>query len=459
MRTVGLALVASGIVTAAIGACGDDASSTAEPLAEAGPPVASDAQVVDAAVADSADASVTDGSAGDADAAEAGPDHPVVGYTIVGEINHVFKNPYALAVDSTDHLYVSQRTDSADTHTLYLTNRVYTVDIAPGEARILQFDAAGAYTGWIGAGSDNTFGLHAPASPASAVYSFGAGAFNMIHGMTFDAAGHLFVLDDWRIQEFDATFLPLRWTGHGPGGDANGFGWRMGGGSSTSAGPLIGGFNWPSCLRIHDGRFWVGNWYWNYPGFPNGQYNAIDTLDMTTGLGAGWLGGAFNTSNSSTTHGYFDAGEGGTLQPASSMAHSSSPGIFSSPRHFVWHGNKIYVVDDTSDPVLSVFDEKGVMQPGVLNHLTGVGEKPFAIAVDKYGNIIISDMYTGSIRFFTTALDANGEFTQAAEWQLDVPSVENVSYPIISDFAWDSQDNLYVAATTANKVYKIRLKY
>jgi len=29
----------------------------------------------------------------------------------------------------------------------------------------------------------------------------------------------------------------------------------------------------------------------------------------------------------------------------------------------------------------------------------------------------------------------------------------------ISDFAWDSQDNLYVAATTMNKVYKIRLTY
>src|SRR5262249_45818749 len=120
---------------------------------------------------------------------------------------------------------------------------------------------------------------------------------------------------------------------------------------------------------------------------------------------------------------------------------------------------KIYVVDDTSDPVLSVFDEKGVMQPGVLNHLTGTDEKPFAIAVDKYGNIIVSDMYTGSVRFFTQKLDVNGEFTQAAEWQVDVPSVENVSYPIISDFAWDSMDNLYVAASTQNKVYKIRLTY
>lgn len=125
----------------------------------------------------------------------------------------------------------------------------------------------------------------------------------------------------------------------------------------------------------------------------------------------------------------------------------------------MWHGSKLYVVDDTSDPVLSVFDEKGVMQPGVLNHLAGVCEKPFAIAVDKYGNIIVSDMYTGSVRFFTTVLDGNGEFTQAAEWQVDVPSVEDVSYPIISDFAWDSQYNLYVAASTANKVYKIKLKY
>jgi hypothetical protein len=68
-------------------------------------------------------------------------------------------------------------------------------------------------------------------------------------------------------------------------------------------------------------------------------------------------------------------------------------------------------------------------------------------------------MYTGSVRFFTQKLDANGEFTQAAEWQLDTPSVENISYPRIADFAWDSQDNLYVAATTKNKVYKIKLTY
>ncbi len=395
-----------------------------------------------------------------ADAHEAGPIHPVVGYTIVGEVAHAFKAPYALAVDSADNLYVSQRTDAQDTHTLYLATRDYSVDISPGEARILQFDSAGTYTGWVGAGSDATFGLHTPASAAIAQYSFGAGAFNMIRGMTFGADGHMFVVDDWRVQEFDTAFMPIRWTGHGPGG-ANGFGWRSGGGTDTYAGPLVGGFQWPSCVRLHGNQIWVGNWYWNYPGFdPHGQYDAIDVLDMSTGLGAGWLGGAFDAQTALTTTGYHDAGaEGGTLQPQSSVAHSTSPGIFSSPRHFVWQGNKIYVVDDTSDPVLSVFDEKGVMQAGVLNHLTGAAEKPFALAIDKYGNLIISDMYTGSVRFFTTQLDANGEFTQVAEWQVDVPSVENVSYPIISDFAWDSQDNLYVAASTKNKVYKIKLTY
>ena len=452
----GLGVAVTIVAGLAIWACGDDAPSVGDAPAS-GPDAASGPATEAGGGADSSlvtDAATDGGPIADAADADAALDHPVKGYTIIGQISYAFANPYALAIDSADNVFVSQKTDAEDTHTLYLTNRDYSVDIAPGQARILKFDSAGTYLGWVGAGSDNTFGLHSPASAATAVYAFAPGAFNMVRGMTFDAADHLFVLDDWRIQELDANLQFVRWTGHGPG---IGFGWRTAGGSDTYAGPLIGGFNWPSCLRIHGGRFWVGNWYWDYPGFPNGQWNAVDTLDMTSGLGAGWLGGAVDPSTATTSTGYFDAGA--SLQPQAAIAHSSSPGFFSSPRHFVWQGDKIYVVDDTSDPVLSVFDEKGVQQPGVLNHLTGAGEKPFAIAIDKYGNIIVSDMYTGSVRFFTRKLDANGEFTQAAEWQLDVPSVENVSYPLISDFAWDSQDNLYVAATTANKVYKIQLVY
>jgi len=414
----------------------------------------------------------SDANAGDGgDASEAGDaGHPVTGYTVLGEISYAFVKPYSLAVDSQDALYVSQQTDAEDTHTIYLTTRDYSVDNNPGQARILKFDSAGTYVGWIGAGNDNTYGLHATNSTATAVYSFGMGAFNMIRGMTFDpATGHLFVLDDWRVQELDNNnnFVTTHFTGYAPGG----FGWQVGGGTATYAGPGIGGFQFPSCIRVHKGKLWIGNWYWNYSGWPNGGYNAVDVLDMTTGLGAGWLGGAFNSGTAQTTHGFFAASSpdggsaafyddgGTTLTPQSSYLHSSSPGIFSSPRHFVWQNDKIYVVDDTSDPVLSVFDENGVMQPGKLEHLVGADEKPFAIALDKYGNIIISDMYTGSVRFFTQKLDANGEFTQAAEWQVDTPSVENISYPRIADFAWDSQDNLYVAATTKNKVYKIKLTY
>lgn len=63
------------------------------------------------------------------------------------------------------------------------------------------------------------------------------------------------------------------------------------------------------------------------------------------------------------------------------------------------------------------------------------------------------------MRFFSHDLDAIGEFKQVAEWQVDTPSVPNTAYPIIADFPWDSADNLYVSATTKNKVYKIKLKY
>ncbi len=405
----------------------------------------------DVAVPDASDGAVDAADA--ADAADSGT-KPVKGYSVVGELTFAFASPYALAVDSTDNVYVSEQTDAADTSTLYLTNRSFAGDIAPGHARILKFDKAGTYLGWIGAGSDATKGFHDAASVATALYGYDPGMFNMIRGMTFDAADHLYVLDSWRIQELDANHAFSRWAGYSFLG---GYGWHVSGQPDSYAGPLVGGFTWPSGLRIHGGKLWVGNWFWNSPGFPNGDWNSISTLDLATGLGSGWLGGALNTSTAAQSAGYFDVGA--PLQPRSSVAHSASPGVFSSPRHFVWHGDKIYVVDTTSDPVLSVFDEKGVMQPGKLAHLSGAAEKPFAVAVDRFGNVIISDMYEGTVRFFSTKLDASGEFTQVAQWQVDIPSVPNVTYPRISDFAWDSADNLYVAATTKDKVYKIRLSY
>ncbi len=398
------------------------------------------------------------GSVADAatsDAADAGPATPAVaGYSVLGEISHPFAKPYALAVDSTNHLYVSEQTDAPDTHTLYLASRSFAGNIAPGHSRILKFDATGAYLGWIGGGSDNSKGFHGAASPATAVYGYDPGVFNMIRGMAIDEADHLFVLDNWRIQEFDAAHAFVRWTGfQWP----SSYGWHASGQPDSYAGPKIGGFTWGSTLRIHGGRFWVGNWFWNYPGFVNGDWNCISALDVTTGLGVAWLGGALNTATQAKSSGYIPVGA--PMEPRSAVAHSSTPGIFSSPRHFVWRNKRLYIVDNTSDPVVSVFDESGVRQPGKLEHLVGAGEKPFAIAVDRFGNVIVSDMYTGSVRFFSWKLDANGEFTQVAEWQLDAPSTPNASYPLISDFAWDSDDNLYVAATTRNKVYKLRLTY
>lgn len=411
-------------------------------------------ELVDAGV-DAIEAAIGDADAGfDAAAAiDAGP--PIKGYTVLGEISFAFTKPYALAVDSTDHLYVSEQTDDPDTHTLYLTNRSFATNVATGHARILKFDGAGAYLGWIGAGSDNSYGLHAANSTATAVYGDYPGQFMGIRGLATDASDHLFVLDGRRIQELDAAHAFVRWAGYLY---PDGYGWHMTGYPDPKLGPAIGGFTWASGIRLHAGKMWVGTWYWNGGGFTNGDWNCISALDLTTGLGVGWLGGAKNTTTNAESTGYFAVDAG--YAPRASIVHSSSPGAFSSPRQFVWRNNLVYVVDNTSDPVLSIFDETGVMQPGKLVHLAGTGEKPFAIAVDKFGNVIVSDMYTGSVRFFSTKLDANGELTQVAEWQLDTPSTPNAFYPLISDFAWNAaEDVLYVSATTKNKVYKIALTY
>jgi hypothetical protein len=405
---------------------------------------------------------VTDSGAPDGDGAtDSGADGggdagtPIKGYTVLGEVSYAFSKPYSLAIDSTDHLLVSEAIDDADTHTLYLTTRSYNTNTSPGHARILKFDSTGTYLGWIGAGDDATYGFHDTLSTAKAVYGDSPGQFMGIRGMTFDANDHLFVLDSRRVQELDATYAFIHWAGYLFG---TGYGWHTTGVPDPYNGPDIGGFSWASTVRLHGGKMWIGNWYWNYPGFvPNGDWNCISVLDLTSGLGVGWLGGAKNTNTNALSAGYFNVGA--PLIPRSEVAHMAENEVFTSPRQFVWHNDLLYVVDNTSDPVLSVFDVNGVMQPGKLAHLTGNDEKPFAIAVDKYGNVIVSDMYTGSVRFFSTKLDVNGEFTQVAEWQLDTPSVENVSYPRISDFAWDSQDNLYVAATTKDKVYKIKLTY
>lgn len=451
-RAFAFGVVACVLGSAVFVACGGDDGST-----EADGGSTPDASDLDSAT-------VVDGSSSDVvanDAADARVDGEagvtaleVTGYRLLGEVAFPFASPYALAVDSKNHLYVSEQTDAPDTHTLYLTSRSFASDIAPGHARVIELDAAGTYLGWIGRGADGTTGFHDAASVTQAVYNYDPGGFTMIRGMTFDAADHLYVLDNWRIQELDATKAFVRWAGYS---FSAGYGWHAAGQPDSRTGPEIGGFTWPSGLRIHGGRFWVGTWFWNYPGFPNGQWNVVSALDTTTGLGVGWLGGANDPATAVKSTGYFATG--GAVQPHASVAHTSSPGFFSSPRHFAWHGDRIYVVDNTSDPVLSIFDEKGVQQPGRLSHLGGVGSKPFAIAVDRHGNVIVSDMYTGSVRFFSHRIEASGELHQVAQWQVDTPSTPNATYPIIADFAWGGGDVLYVAATTKNKVYRLELLY
>src|SRR5262245_41269996 len=191
-----------------------------------GPADATAADVADAANPDGADAASQEDAADAADAAVV--QTPVVGYTVMGEITYPFARPYSLAVDSSNNLYVSEQTDAPDTHSVYLFTPSYASDIAPGRSRILKFDSAGTYLGWIGGGNDSSKGFHpaslADAGSVTAVYGHDPGVFNMIRGMAFDGADHLYVLDNWRIQELDAAHAFVRWTcRYG----SSSYGWRV----------------------------------------------------------------------------------------------------------------------------------------------------------------------------------------------------------------------------------------
>ncbi|EMY76539.1 hypothetical protein LEP1GSC060_0415 [Leptospira weilii serovar Ranarum str. ICFT] len=211
-----------------------------------------------------------------------------------------------------------------------------------------------------------------------------------------------------------------------------------------------------SGLAIRNGQLWIGYYRHSYDIFyiagtwgsdvqPSTRINAFDT---NTGGNIGWLGGA--TRNGQTQKGFFQAPSLATgTRPLGTSYHTNSPGLFNAPRSLVWHNDLLYVADNTSDPVVSVFTSQGDL---VKSQYHDSGAKPFAITVAPNGIIFTSNMYTGEIELF----DPN--FRKIGGWQAESPSDPNRWYPIAAaDFAWDSKGFLYISTTTKNKVYKMRL--
>lgn len=115
------------------------------------------------------------------------------------------------------------------------------------------------------------------------------------------------------------------------------------------------------------------------------------------------------------------------------------------------NGN-LLVVDSVHDPVLSVWAPDGTYLNGLFH--VGTGVKPYAIATDSFGNVIISDMYQGTIRGYDPSLQ------QRATLQVEPPSIPNVYYPIVgAKLTVASNGYLYAVHQTGNRILKIKIVY
>lgn len=221
-----------------------------------------------------------------------------------------------------------------------------------------------------------------------------------------------------------------------------------------SSAPYIGASHAPafaSGLAIRGNELWIGTYCWCSAG------GEIRVFDKNTASLQGWYGRSRHFVNSAFISEYFgyravsDYGLGvtGGIVPVHAPLHSSSPGAFSTPRDLQWFNNRLYIVDNTSDPVISVAELDGTI---VQKRSHSSGDKPFALTVNQAGYMLTSNMYTGTIQIFDPELKEIGSLS------VESASSPNVWYPIAAaGFAWDSQGYVYFTSTTSNAVYKARL--
>lgn len=450
---------------------------------------------------------------------------------LVSKINHPFLNPYGIAVDSQDNLYVSygchfDRNGILDSFDNYLgfnyTN--YPNNCTITEYKVLKFDKNGTYLGWIAKGSDGISGFHSssdtnpiirqsfyPAYPSG--NSWYPGELNKIRSLYIDTDDTLYVLEEYRIHKFSGTDHSFLGTlGHGCDancmnlynesitlsdqaeldfiqcfgqGDPNDqvlfstcyqaylvttnqaknikdqFFLSSVGGWHTNPKQVIATFVHPSLdmtkymespmlaqgISIYNNQIWVGY----MRGSTSGD---IRIFNKTTGIVEGWFGKTFQTDVYNVVlnslYGYQDISNlSPNYRPVNSGIHSTSPGAFSAPRSHFWYNNLLYVADNLSDPVLTVFKKDGTI---VNSRSHSLGDKPFTITVNKSGYVVASNMYTGVLEIYDPNLKTIGTF------QLESPSIPNKWYPIQSGgFAWDSNGYLYTTVTTKNEVHKYKL--
>lgn len=292
--------------------------------------------------------------------------------------------------------------------------------------------------------SEEELELMAPGPPTyvSALGSSGSGDGEFSHpaGMTIDAAGHIWVVDENndRVQEFNAAGEYLS--------------------SFGSSGTGAGQFGRPTDVAIDSsGNLWVtdaGNsrvekfdssgefvsQFGTY-GTANGQFHNAETIAIDPS-GKIWVGDTYNGRlqkfNSSGEFlqviGSKGSGQGQMIEPT---------GIDFGPGGDVW-------VADWGNQRVSVFSESGefVRQFGSAGSGDGQFARPDAIEVDTRGNVWVGDQNNDRIQEF----DQEGQYVAQFGTTGSGDGQFNFGWPM--GIASDSKGNLWVADTSNNRVQR-----
>lgn len=334
--------------------------------------------------------------------------------------DHEFMQPRALAVDMDDNVYVSETYQGTGTH-----------------SRILKFNNNGVLLGWWGKGGA-TSGWHAATSTEQNVGNGNKpGEFNYIFKITFDPNGNMYVVDrskyydtsgSWHVGGSDRIQRFNRDGSYSAQLDNEYVGWHTEDKTafSNSSGPQFL-LDEPSCIIATKEEFIVGSW----------TKNRVDKFDIYTGAPIGWLGKSKDGS-----YGWHHDGES-----VSAPYWGTEVGAFNGVIDCRLYKDNLYVVSYASNPVVAIFNNLTGSYIGGLSH--NQGHKPQEIIVDKFGNLIFSDNYEGSIKFMDQTL------TLQDKMQLGPGG----DYFGVGDFALNSAGVLYFVEQQKQKIYEIELSY
>ncbi len=346
----------------------------------------------------------------------------IKGYTLASIWDFPLLYPRAIAIDAYDNIYIGESYQWSGTH-----------------ARILKFSSTGELLGWWGKW-DITSGWH-PSSSGDIPVGNGDAPweFNYIFKMAFDREWNMYVID--RGKYFDTVGNRIqasldRIDRYDK--DGNFTGWFYGWSGNTWTLESIKKEDFPvadnsildepSCLILDQENMIIGNW----------NKNRIDIYDKTTGKLTKWLG-----KNQEWRYGWHDDPRSAISAPY----FGTEVGTFNGIIDCNLYGEKLDIVSYNSNPVMAQYSYSGGAYLRGLSH--NDWHKPQELIEDKYGNLIFSDNYEWSIKFFDQSFKLITRM-QLGPWG---------DYFWVGDFAINSQGILYFIEQRKQKLYRLQLEY